>query len=95
MALFDHLGVKGLKLTFPEIIPNSSQTEQYRIPRNSAAFRDTEFRIIPRNFGQFRIAYGICGSKKNIRNSVLTKFWKHPTFKRGIKTFFKSSGGPW
>jgi hypothetical protein len=49
------------------------------IPRNSAAFRDTEFRIIPRNFWQFRVAYGIYGSNKNVRNSVLTEFRGHPT----------------
>jgi hypothetical protein len=42
---------------------------QSKIPWNSAAFRDTEFRIIPRNFRQFRMAYGIYGSNKNVRNS--------------------------
>ncbi len=52
--------------------------------RNSAKFRefnefrDTEFRIIPRNFEQFRIVYGIYGIKKNIRNSVLGDLRKHP-----------------
>jgi hypothetical protein len=58
------------KLKFPEIVCNSADL---------AAFRDTEFRIIPRNFWQFRIAYGMYGSKKNIRNSVLTEFRGHPT----------------
>jgi hypothetical protein len=69
---------------FPEIVPNSAETKHYGIPRNSAAFRDTEFRIIPRNFWQFRIAYGMYGSKKNIRNSVLTEFRGHPT--RSVRT---------
>jgi hypothetical protein len=48
---------------------------QSKIPRNSAAFRDTEFRIIPRSFRQFRMAYG---SNENVRNSVLTEFRAHP-----------------
>jgi hypothetical protein len=52
---------------------------QSKIPRNSAAFRDTEFRIIPRNFRRFRMAYGIYGSNKNVRNSVLTEFRGHPS----------------
>jgi hypothetical protein len=51
------------------------------IQRNSAAFRDTEFRIIPRNFRQFRMTYGIYGSKKNVRNSVLTEFRGLPSNK--------------
>jgi hypothetical protein len=46
---------------FPEIVRNSAESKKLR---NSAAFRDTEFRIIPRNFWQFRIAYGMYGSKK-------------------------------
>jgi hypothetical protein len=49
--------------------------------QNSAALRDTEFRIIPRNFRQFRMAYGIYGSNKNVRNSVLTEFRGHPSGK--------------
>jgi hypothetical protein len=55
---------------------------QSKIPRNSAEFGricDTEFRIIPRNFRQFRMAYGIYGSNKNVRNSVLTEFRGHPS----------------
>jgi hypothetical protein len=49
--------------------------------RNSAEFDEfcnMEFRIIPRNFGQFRIVYGIYGIEKNIRNSVSAEFRKHP-----------------
>ncbi len=45
-------------------------TKSHGIPRNSAefdTFRNTEFRVNPRNLGQFRILYGI---KKKIRNSV-------------------------
>jgi hypothetical protein len=52
-------------------VRNSAKTKTLRnsaeycgIPRNSAAFPDTEFRIIPRNFWQFCIAYGMYGSKK-------------------------------
>jgi hypothetical protein len=60
---------------------------QSKIPRNSAAFRDTEFRIIPRNFRQFHMAYGIYGSNKNVRNSVLTEFRGHPTTTMGKKMF--------
>jgi hypothetical protein len=41
--------------------------KKYKIPRNSAVFHDTEFHIIPRNFRQFRIPYGIYGRNKNIR----------------------------
>ncbi len=55
--------------------------KSHGIPRNSAEFfefRNTEFRVIPRNLGQFRILYGIYGIKKNIRNSVEAEFRKHP-----------------
>ncbi len=35
------------------------------VQRNFVDFRDTEFRLIPRNFGQFRKAHGTCtGLKK-------------------------------
>jgi hypothetical protein len=40
------------------------------IPRNSVEFyefRYTEFRVIPRNLGQFRLLYGI---KQNVLNSL-------------------------
>jgi hypothetical protein len=40
--------------------------------RNQTELRDTEFRILPRNFREFRIAYGMFGSKKKVRNSVNT-----------------------
>jgi hypothetical protein len=51
--------------------------QNHGIPRNFVKFRDTKFRIIPRNFGQFRREYGIYGSKKHYgiprwRNSVNT-----------------------
>jgi hypothetical protein len=59
-------------------MPNYAQTKKNRVQRNSTVLRDTEFHRIPRNFGQFRIAYGICESKKNIWNSVLMEFRKHP-----------------
>jgi hypothetical protein len=62
-------------VSYYPIMRNSVQS---KIPRNSAAFRDTEFRIIPRNFRQFSMAYGIYGSNKNVRNSVLTEFRGHP-----------------
>jgi hypothetical protein len=71
-------------VSYYPIMPNSVQS---KFPRNSAAFRYTEFRIIPRNFRQFRMAYGIYGSNKNVRNSVLTEFRGHPTWKRKILCF--------
>jgi hypothetical protein len=50
----------------------SLKVQSYRdkIWRNSG-----EFRKIPR---KFRTAYGIYGSEKKVRNSVLTEFRKHP-----------------
>jgi hypothetical protein len=63
-------------VSYYPIMRNSVQS---KIPQHSAAFRDTEFRIIPRNFRQFRMAYGIYGSNKNVRNSVLTESRGHPT----------------
>jgi hypothetical protein len=65
-----------LVTTQPKTKQNSAEFRG--ILRNLAAFRDTEFRIIPRNFRQFRMAYGIYGSNKNVRNSVLTEFRGHP-----------------
>ncbi len=56
-----------------KVMRNFVTPKSHGIPRNSAEFyefRNTEFRVIPRNLGQFRILYGIYGSKKNIRNSV-------------------------
>jgi len=56
--------------------------KSHGIPRDTAEFRvgsHTEFRLLPRNFGYFRIVYGIYEIKKNIRNSVSAEFRKHPT----------------
>jgi hypothetical protein len=62
------------------------QTVPTRDIRNSVHEKVTEFREIPRNFtefrrnlSQFRMEYGIDGSKKNRRNSVSTEFRGHPT----------------
>jgi hypothetical protein len=62
---------------------------QNSVQSNSAAFRDTEFRIIPRNFRQFRMAYGIYGSN-NVRNSV-TEFRGHPNANTGREVHSKKA----
>jgi hypothetical protein len=77
-------------VSYYPIMRNSVQSKIHGIPRNSAAFRDTEFRIIPRNFQQFRMAYGIYGSNKNVRNSVLTEFRGHPSLLLRVIYLFSS-----
>jgi hypothetical protein len=54
------------------------------IPQNYKDLRNTEFLINPRNFRYFGTAYGMYGSEKKVRNSVLTEFRKHPIFKRNV-----------
>ncbi len=71
--------------------------KSHGIPRNSAEFyefRNTEFRVIPRNLGQFRILYGIYGIKKNIRNSVCSEFRKHPMPECHIPNHGRKTTGP-
>jgi hypothetical protein len=53
--------------------------------------RNTEFRIIPRNFSQFRIASGICGSISSIQNAVNMEFRGHPQNIMGIPNSTKVS----
>jgi hypothetical protein len=51
---------------------------------------NTEYSGIPRNFSQFRMDYGIDGSKKNRRNSVSTEFRGHPSHTHPLSLFLPS-----